>query len=155
MKTIPLTQNRFAIVDDEDYDSVINSGIKWCLSVNHDCYYALGHKGTQRGISMHRLILDISGDERVDHIDCNGLNNTRANLRLATPAQNMYNRRMNKNNKTGYKGVRIDQGKYRADIRKDGKMKFLGFFDNLIDAAKAYDQAAIKLFGEFARTNGV
>jgi hypothetical protein len=92
----------------------------------------------------------------VDHIDGVGLNNTRANLRIAIAAQNVYNSKKTLN-QTGsqYKGVCCDNRRnaFRADIGYKGHRKFLGHFDNETDAAKAYDRAAIELYGEYANLN--
>jgi len=90
----------------------------------------------------------------VDHIDGNKLNNRRSNLRVATRSQNSANR-----GPTGgtskFKGVRYckDKGRYRAEIQADGRYIHLGYFDVEVDAARAYDQAAVTHYGEFAYTN--
>ena len=113
--------------------------------INGRGYVACGIGG--KTILMHRLILGFPPG--VDHKDGNQLNNTRNNLRLATGTQNMGNRRMNRNNKTGYRGVQVFRDRYRVFLGK----KYIGVFMNKDRAAKAYDKAALDYFGEFARLN--
>ena len=91
----------------------------------------------------------------VDHIDGDITNNRRHNLRRATPRDNARNRRAHSRSKTGMKGVYIDRKKYRAMITVDYNQAHLGMFENMIDAARAYDAAAVKYFGEFARLNNL
>jgi hypothetical protein len=105
---------------------------------------------------MHRVIaarmgLDLS--EIIDHMDGNGLNNSRSNLRAATNAQNLQNRGKQKNNTSGIKGVSWDKArsKWAAEIRSQGKRYHLGRFDTKEEAAEAYRKAAKKLHKEFAK----
>ncbi len=106
---------------------------------------------------MHRTILDAKKGESVDHCNDIGLDNQRHNLRRCTHKQNIQNRRRNRNNKCGYKGVCLDRTgkKWQASIGSpsQGNRKHLGRFSCLIEAAKAYDEAAIERYGEFARLN--
>jgi hypothetical protein len=106
---------------------------------------------------MHRVIMNAPADRFVDHKHGEGLDNRKENLRIVTCAQNQYNRRKMTTRQTSskYKGVyfRKNYKKYCAQIRYKGKRMHLGYFDNETDAAKAYDEAAKKLFGEFARLN--
>lgn len=109
-------------------------------------------------IRLHRVVLErklgysIPDGMQVDHIDGNGLNNTRDNLRLATNAQNMWNQRKRVNNKSGYKGVQWYKSRqnWRAVIRVNGKRIHLGYFDTPEEAHQAYCDAAKELHGEFA-----
>lgn len=152
MKTIPLTQGQVALVDDEDYEFLI--GFRWFAYFNSYNWYAV-KKNSKR---MHRLIMErikpgFKGE--IDHIDGNGLNNQRSNLRIATHSQNLANKGPQENNTSGYKGVSWDKEKqkWRAQIQYRGVISFLGYFDSEIKAAITYDYAALRLFGEFARTN--
>jgi hypothetical protein len=92
---------------------------------------------------------------QVDHEDGNGLNNQRSNLRIASPTQNQGNARRRKDNTSGYKGVSWYRrtNKWKAHIRVDKKLRHLGYFIDLTDAARAYDAAALEHFGEFAHLN--
>lgn len=151
-KQIQLTQGQVAIVDDEDFALVY--GRKWYAHKNKNTYYAKTWvAGENKTISMHRLILGNS-ELVTDHIDGDGLNNTRKNLRRCTRQQNGRNQvvRTYPGKASRYKGVFLDR-KWKAQITVNGKYKFLGRFENEIDAAHAYDKAAKELFGEFARLN--
>lgn len=106
---------------------------------------------------MHREILGlpIGREPRVDHRDSNGLNNQKENLRIATQLENSRNRARGALNTSGYKGVCWHKRakKWAVSIRYDGKRMHLGLFANKIAAAAVYDDAARKLFGEFAKCN--
>lgn len=153
MIEVRLTRGLYAIVDDSDAYVI---DIKWYAQRGYkDTFYAANKY--QYGIMfMHRLIIGIENtSERVDHIDCNGLNNQKANLRIVTRNQNHYNRGMQCDNKSGYKGVSWDKicNKWRSQIAFDRKTYYIGNFDNAIDAALAYDEAAIEFHGEYANIN--
>ena len=162
MKEILLSRGKVALVDDEDFEWL--NQWKWSLSQlgtnrkYRSIYYA--HRtqwyknGVQRDISMHRLILDAPKGLEVDHIDGNGLNNQRSNLRLCTRTQNARNARRRKNGSSRFKGVcKTREGRWNARIYANGKRANLGVFKNEADAARAYDAAAAEAFGEFARLN--
>ena len=151
-KLIPLTQGKFAIVDAADYERLAEH--KWCLKSNNVHYYA--HRSVGRTtIMMHHEIIDVPPGKVCDHINHNGLDNRRCNLRVCTTSQNGYNRLPNKNGTSRYKGVRWhkDACKWVAEICYKNHQIHIGYFDYEEDAAIAYDDMAIKLFGEFACLN--
>ena len=153
-KLIPLTQDRFAIVDAEDYDRLCK--YKWHVKIDKQTCYASG-TFRNKGIRMHRKILNAPRGLVVDHINYNGLDNRKQNLRLCTFAQNCRNRRpIRRAGKwSRHKGVSWDKAKKRfvAYIRHNGKFIRLGRFKSEIAAAKAYDKKARELFGEYAYLN--
>lgn len=135
------------LVSDVDYDSIRLR--EWF--VNSDGY-AVSFK-SDGFFSMHRFITGAPCDIVIDHINGDRLDNRRSNLRPATFSQNMANRAGW--SKTGYRGVSVHKqsGKYQAFVRKDGKNRHLGLFDEAEDAARAYDNAAWEIWGEYARLN--
>lgn len=152
MKEIPLTQGKVALVDDEDYDWL--NQWKWYAAKTPTTYYATrGYfkQGKRHGVVMHRLILNVPSGLGTDHKDRNGLNNQRSNLRIATIRQNSRNRK--RNNGKRYIGVFFKSGKYEASLTTDCKTYYLGRFVSEIEAAKAYDEMAKKMYGEFANLN--
>ena len=151
---IPLSKNAYTTIDEEDFKKVSNH--RWYLHrSSNERYpkYATTHfKG--KTVYMHRLIMDAPQGKWIDHIDGDGLNNKKENLRLSTPSQNGANSKTFKR----FKGVsyRKDRKKYRAYIMYPGKRyKHLGHFKEEKEAAKAYNKAAIQLFGEFALLNEI
>lgn len=154
MKKIPLTQNRFVLVDDEDFDSLAQ--FHWNLSNGYATRRLRRLNGRQRDAKMHRDIIKPPAGMQVDHINGNKLDNRRSNLRLASARQNRQNRPAPKHNTSGFKGVsyRKDRGTWMAQIKdSNGKHRHLGTFSSPTMAAKTYDVAAIKYFGEFAWLN--
>jgi len=107
--------------------------------------------GGSRAVYLHRQITGAERGQVVDHINGNPLDNRRENLRICTQAQNTRNSRMHRNNRLGVKGVYEQGGRYRAQIRADGKKVCLGYFSTAEEAARAYAAAAQRLHGEFAR----
>ena len=154
---IALTKGKFAIVDAADYEWL--SQRKWSASPGGKTWYARcsGHKpdGKWTTVAMHRLILGVESGVRVYHKNGNGLDNRRDNLRIATQQQNQFNRGLQITNTSGYKGVSWDKarGKWRVSFVVDKRLQFGGYFDNPEEAARAYDEAARKHYGEFARLN--
>jgi hypothetical protein len=157
MKEIKLTKGMVTLVDEVDFDYLNQS--KWCVHRSHATFYA--HRRLHgKLISMHRVILERMGFknfEQVDHINGNKLDNRRSNLRPATESQNQWNRTKLVNNKSGYKGVHWnkDRSKWRASIRFNRHLYHLGYFTDPIEAAKAYNDAAIEYHGEFAKLNAI
>ena len=156
MKEIHLTKGKVAIVDDTDFEGL--SQWKWHAKLSCGLWYAaraVTMAGRKITIRMHRLITNASDGMEVDHIDGDGLNNLRQNLRIVTRNQNRFNSRVRVDNTSGYKGVSLNKrtGRWVAWIGYYGKHKNLGYFATPEMAAQAYDAAARELFGEFARLN--
>jgi len=158
MKRIPLTQGKFALVDDSDYEDL--NRYKWCVMESDNIFYALRSVRISKNkyhILMHRVILGLSrGDGLLtDHIDRNGLNNQRNNLRIVNHSQSSRNRRLQSNNSSGYRGVSWHgrRKKWRAAIQVGSQYKYLGYFSSKVNAALAYNNAALKYCGEFAQLN--
>lgn len=156
-REIPLTQGQVALVDDADFEWLTQW--KWTAQKHGEGWYAISHtKGGRKSrlrILMHRIIVNVPDGMDVDHIDHDGLNNTRANLRLASRQENSFNQQIASNNTSGYKGVfwhKHNQG-WSAVIGHNGKHIPLGSYDTPEDAALAYDAAARELFADFAYLN--
>lgn len=158
---IPTSMGYVTVVDAIDADLAQktwttrrNSNSSSLIYVHHNIH----RNGRQTSEFLHRTILarilsrPLSLSEVVDHIDGNGLNNRRSNLRLASHRQNLWNQRMRKDNTAGFKGITAyGTNKWRAQIRSNGKRLHLGTFDTPEEAHEAYCTAARELFGEFAR----
>lgn len=161
MKTVPLVgkraAGRVALVSDEDYDLVM--GYRWYAHiVVKDGHRPVGPYAVTRvkrggrwtTIQMHMMI---TGWAMTDHIDHDGLNNQRFNLRPATKAQNSQNSRRWVNSSSQFKGVSRHADKWRARLRVEGETRFLGSFTSDVEAARAYDFAAVEAYGEYACIN--
>jgi osmotically-inducible protein OsmY len=154
LKTIALTKGHVAVVDDEDFSIV--SQWKWYAQINLGGVYAARREGSGgRLVYMHRLINATPSGMVTDHIDGNGLNNTRANLRTATHRQNAQNQRPQRKKDAATKGAWYDASgkqdkRWRSAIRVNGKLKYLGRYHTQQEAASAYAVAASQLFGQFA-----
>lgn len=144
MKKIFLTQGRFTIVDDEDYD--ILSKYKWHALKTKMTFYAARHgKAKEKGkyIYMHREVIKCPLGKEIDHINGDGLNNTRNNLRAVTHSENMQNQtKLRSNNRTGIARVYWckDTKKWRAGITRNGKRLELGRFINILEAKKSIEK---------------
>ena len=155
MKTIQLTQEQVAIVDDEDYAML--SQWKWRAGGKRGKLYAIRtESGTQKTIWMHREVLGVRDESLdVDHKDRNRLNNKRENLRACSRGQNLLNRPATSRNKTGFKGVRLKTGgrytvkRFEAIFRD----KSLGYFEAAWKAALAYNSEAFLKCPDFALLN--
>lgn len=156
MREIQLTQGKKTIVDDDDYEKL--SKHRWYLVTSKSNDYAQRLiLGSRKYVSLHREIMCAPRSFQVDHINTNGLDNRKSNLRLCTPTQNQRNKRKDPGTSSKFKGVCIDKSmkrikRWKASIR-DGRLISLGYFLTQEEAAAAYDRAAKNLFGEFARTN--
>lgn len=147
-KVVPLTQGQYALVDEEDYERVMQHN--WCTVKGDSTYYAenivLGR--------MHRFIMGVTDkDIFLDHKNNCGLDNRKTNLRKATKQQNSFNVKKRKG-LNRYKGVTaIPRGKFKARITLCYHNYHIGYFDTEEEAARAYDMKAKELFGEFAWLN--
>lgn len=149
---------KFVVYYDEADHELVNRHI-WGVRCQNGKVYARTNdykKGVSNYIDMHRLMLGFP-KSGIDHIDGNGLNNTRNNLRVSTQAQNTRNQRIKKTNTSGYKGVSFckKKKKYSCHITLNYKHIFGGYFKNPIEAAKKYNFLAIKYHGEFAKLNEI
>ena len=151
MKLIPVSQNKFTMVDDEDFEWL--NQWKWCLGGG---YAVRSHKRTRK-ILLHRLLIKIPKGMEVDHINNNPLDNQKNNLRIVTHHQNIFNTSMRKDNTSGFKGVswQANISKWRVQIQIKKQKKHVGYFDDRLKAAKAYNKIARYLFGQFAYQNKI
>ncbi len=179
---LTLSRGKYALVDDEDY-KYLNQW-KWSILKAHNnnhyafrrIYFQKGEKGYRMGkvrksIYLHRFIMNASKSKQVDHVNGDGLDCRKKNLRTVTNIQNSYNQSVRKDNRSGYKGVKmtiaISHARpnstinkkikkpilWRAQITAKKVRYYLGAFSSGQEAAKAYDEAAKRLHGRFARLN--
>lgn len=156
MKEIQLTQEKVALVDDEDYNEVIKHS--WYAHKVKGIWYARSRLKEKYGgdlLHLHRFIMKAPSNKVVDHEDHNGLNNQKYNLRVCTQAQNCQNQSPQTGRTSKYKGVgwRKDTSIWRAYIKKDQTTVNLGCFEYEEQAALIYNLAAIKYFGAYAYLN--
>ncbi len=150
-----LLHAKTVIIDTVDYEKVVSVPGRWyayrqqCGAIYAARSVRIGPK--TRTIAMHRwLCPDVPCR---DHQDGDGLNNTGKNLRACVNSQNIRNRRMHKNNSVGFKGVTTHGNHYRARIRDGGRYVSVGTFATPEEAARAYNAAAVRCYGAFARLN--
>lgn len=155
MKKIKLTRGRFALVDDEDFDYL--NEFKWNAFGDRYAGRAPGARGKQKLILMHRLIMQTPNGMVTDHINGNGFDNRKTNLRVCRHVDNTRNNKLSKRNTSGYKGVfwQASINKWRARIRVDRKLISLGSYVTREEAAVAYNSGAIKYYGRFAKLNDI
>lgn len=156
MKKIRLTQKKYALVNEIDYQEL--NKYKWCAARDYNTFYAvrtaiIDNKRTT--IRMHREILKVHSNQYIDHKNGNGLDNRRENLRLASCSQNGANQKKHDRGISKFKGVCWHKlaRKWVAQIRAHGKVNHLGYFNVESEAAIAYNKAALEYFGEFAKVN--
>jgi len=158
MKKIPLTQGKFALVDDEDYDHLTLMG-KWHYMNVGYAKTSIGGRKNKQDIYLHRFIAGLQhGDGKViDHINGDKLDNRKENLRVCKQSENCANRGLNKNNTSGFKGVCFDKrkNKWMAKIQVNRKYIFCGYAETPEQAALKYNIFATKHFGEFAVLNNI
>lgn len=140
-------------IDDEDYELV--RGYGWTPMHNrymHAYIPGSGHRG--KFVRMHRLIMKAKDGDILDHINGNGFDNRKGNLRFCSVSENLCNRGPKKNNPWGIKGIRFDKrrGRFFASICVNYKSHFLGYFDTAEEAGKAYADNVVKYHGAFAKT---
>ena len=161
MKEIILTQGKVALVDDEDFDFI--NQFKWYAAkqnpINNWYAFRLVYINNKpANIMMHREIIKTPDGMETDHINHNGLDNRRCNLRVCTNYQNQANRKKRMTQSTSkYKGVswKKSEGRWIANIRINGVNKYLGSYKNEKEAALAYNKALNNSFGDFALLNDV
>ena len=155
---VTLTRGYEAIIDASDVSLV--EGVNWSVLALRDnsvyagrSSYSDNQTGKKTTILMHRVIMGAPTGMMIDHSDGDGTNNRRSNMRIATHAENMRNRRMSTNNTSGFKGVHWDKKsrKWCAQIRNNSVGRYLGLFDTPEAAHAAYVAASELLHGEFAR----
>ena len=157
MQEISLTQGKIALVDDEDFRHL--SQWQWFAVHRNRSFHAarnVWREGQRTTLYMHQLLVNVPLGMMTDHIDGNGLNNQRANLRACTPSQNTANTaKYSMLTSSQYRGVywRGDIRKWHAQVRRDGKYFHLGHFRHEREAALAYNEAALEHFGGFAMLN--
>jgi hypothetical protein len=155
VRQIPLSQGLVALVDDQDASRVLAAG-KWhaqrCARTHYARRTIRRDDGKRTALALHRFI---TGWDYVDHINGDGLDNRRGNLRPASHEENVRNRRAQLAGASGYKGVDWDKaaGAWRARITANGRLIYLGRFVSADEAARAYDAAARDLHGSYARLN--
>lgn len=157
MKRIPLTQGKTALIDDEDAPL---AAFRWYAHRNRLAWYVMRRLGRRTSEYLHRVVWARAhpGEpmpRELDHIDGDGLNCRRSNLRAASGAENARNRRLRKDNTSGFKGVswHRPRAKWVAYIQVAGKNRYLGLFSDRETAARAYDVAAREHYGDFAALN--
>ena len=158
-RRIRLTQNKYAIIDPDDYPKI--SKYKWHAAKGGTTFYVVRSKWCKitkicRDVRMHRVIIEVPDDYYVNHINGNGLDNRKANLRPATAAQNNQNaRRPKRNAYSKYRGVTWEKSKqrWRAHLSCNKRTIHAGYFNDELKAANAYDNAAKKYHREFAVLN--
>ena len=153
-RVIQLSKGRGqTIVSDGDYERVARH--RWHVGTVHGyvCSKIKDVNGKWRTVYLHRWLLDVADGMVVDHINGDKLDNRRENLRAVTKTDNNRNRASYSNSHSQYKGIRLVRGKWIAGITYDGRTRYLGTFYTEIEAARAYDAAALAAYGEFARLN--
>ena len=156
MKEIRLNTGEVTLVDDDDYEYL--SQWRWCAVRDGNTTYACRYINEKNKypilIRMHRIIMNAPKRQEIDHIDHNGLNNQRSNLRFCTHQQNQANQRFKRKYK--YVGVFMSpDGLFGARIGANGQKYYLGYYKTIEEAAKAYNEASLRFHGENAYVNKI
>lgn len=158
---IPLTGDVFAIIDECDYEKVVAHAWK-PLKTRIGKFYVMRMKrenGRSETVYLHRFLMGLEKGNKtcVDHVDGNGLNNSRSNIRLCNPSQNGANRKTTRirPKSSSYRGVYVSGDRWKAEIIVDYSKKYLGIYEDERIAAIAYNEAARRYFGPFAFQNDV
>lgn len=144
-------KDKIILIDDKNF-GLINHW-KWQVARNGYATRTIYKNGRFTKLYLHTLILEPKEGFEADHINGNKLDNRITNLRYATASQNHSNSKVYKSNRSGFKGVGFHKGKIRSYIQVDNKHIHLGYFNNVVEAAKIYNRNAMKYFGEFAKLN--
>lgn len=156
---VELNRSLVSIIDKADVELV--EGFIWHTYIGGTVRYvqsnAVDSCGRHSMVRMHRIIMGVTDAHiLVDHINGDGLDNRRSNLRICTKRQNACNQKLSSANKSGYKGVHLSRhGNWYACIKSHGKTKKLGTYASKEAAAMAYNEAAVEMFGEFANLNHI
>lgn len=146
-----LSNGMVVLVDDSDIEELVK--YHW----HYDGRYARTYL-KNKAIRMHKILLGkLPKDKMVDHINQNSLDNRRRNLRVVNKSQNMHNRGLQRNNKSGYKGVHLLKrtGRWQSYLKLDGKRFHFGYYSTAEEAAHIYNQVAMQLVGEYVELNNV
>ena len=148
---IELTQGFITLVDDEDYDNLNN--YNWYYS--HGYATRMSKEPNRKIIHMHRVIKNTPPGMETDHINNNGLDNRKCNLRICTRIENIHNSKIRKDNTSGYRGVTFHKAtnKWMSRVQNLKNRIILGYFDTAKEAALEYDKKAKEFHGEFAKLN--
>lgn len=154
MKRIKLTQGKYALVDDADFEYL--NKFKWCINNSGYAVRRVGGRKAKLTI-MHRVLMGAQEGQEVDHANRDKLDNRMSNLRFVTRAQNIANTPLSKRNTSGFKGVHWNKakGKWQIRIGFEGKVVSLGYHNNKVEAAKRYNEKALELYGNHAWLNPI
>lgn len=161
MKKLKLNQGKYTVVDDEDFEWL--SRTKWWAAKYRRAFYVHGKRRVStnnfKTLKIHIEIMKHHNlhkeGKQVDHINGDGLDNRKINLRMCTNSNNIKNRGLLSSNTSGYKGVTRVGKRWRARLTSNRKVMSFGCYKTKLEAAKAYNEAALKHHGEFARPNEV
>lgn len=157
-KIIPLSKGYSCIIDAEDYEKITSICKSWHAGIKNGLVYAeskVWRGERQVAVSIHRVVMDAPSGVLVDHINHDTLDNRKSNLRLVTRQQNQCNVKPRSGNWSRFKGVCFNKrvNRWVAYINSFGRREYLGYYDDELDAARAYDAASLRLHGEYGYLN--